>query len=735
MKKLIKKPFVWLYQNLPPLIIIFSVCLFFYLYIFKDLPSPTKLSQDIYPVSTKIYDRNNQLLYEIYTEKNRSPIELDQIPEHVKQATISIEDKNFYNHHGLAIQGILRAAYRTVFKQRTQGGSTITQQLIKNAVLQDPSRTIQRKAKEALLTMVVEMMYSKDQILQMYLNHTPYGGTAYGIEQAAQTYFDKSAKDLNLSEATLLAGLPAAPTRYSPFGAHPESAKKRQRLVLNRMTEDGYLSQEEADQAYQKELKYAQTKIDIKAPHFVMYVKDLLVEQYGQRLVEQGGLRVKTTLDLKLQEYAQATVSAEVKKLNKAKVSNGAALITRPKTGEILAMVGSADYFDPEIDGNVNVTLRPRQPGSSIKPVNYAVGLIKGYTPATMFLDVPTCFSVPGQQLYCPQNYDGSFHGPVQLRFALGNSYNIPAVKMLAANDIEAMIATASAMGIKGWQDPSKYGLSLTLGGGEVLMTEMATAFGTFANQGARVDLSPILKVSDYKGKVYQELDLKNSPPAGEKVIPTEVAYLISHILLDNNARAAAFGSRSKLVVPNHAVSVKTGTTNDLRDNWTIGYTPEYLTAVWVGNNDSTPMNPYLVSGVTGAAPIWNQIMTHLLKDEPDRWPKKPEDIVGMHVCSVSGLLPGDSGCQTRYEYFVKGNEPTKVDNTKRETWIDKDTGLPPEPGKMDNLELQEHTLLSDPVVENYCLTCPRPVNEEGKVQFERTIINLYPPEKEVTNQ
>jgi len=722
-KKIIKS----LFKNWPPLVLILGSSLFLWFFVFKDLPSPTRLSKDVFPVSTEIYDRNGQLLYEIYTDKNRAPIKLADLPEHVTQATIAIEDKNFYKHHGLALRSIGRAAYRTIFKQQTQGGSTITQQLIKNAVLEDPRRTIQRKIKEAILTSVVEIIYSKDQILEMYLNHVPYGGTAYGIEQASRYYFEKSAKDLSLAEAALLAGLPVAPTRYSPFGAHPELAESRQELVLNRMVEDGYIDTDQAQQAKQEKLNYTTQASNIKAPHFVMYIKDLLVETYGQRLVEQGGLRVKTSLDLAIQDLAQTTVGSEVAKLKSARVSNGAALVTKPQTGEILAMVGSADYFDPEIDGNVNVSLRPRQPGSSIKPLNYATGLIKGYTLATMFIDSPTCFAVPGQQLYCPKNYDGSFHGPVQLRFALGSSYNIPAVKMLAANGNEAMIATASAMGISTWTDPSQYGLSLTLGGGEVKMVDMAVAFGVFANQGVRINLHPILEVKDYKGKIYEQADLDNNPPAGERVISPEVSYLISHILLDNNARSAAFGSSSQLVIRDHAVSVKTGTTNNLRDNWTIGYNPSFLTAVWVGNNDNSPMHPYLVSGISGAAPIWNKIMTAVLKDQPDVWPKKPENVVGLSVCSISGLLPAESGCDTRFEYFIKGTEPTETDNSRQQIWIDKNTNQPPEPGITDNLELQEHIILSDPVINNYCLTCPKPTDEEGKIHEAPITVNLYP--------
>ena len=688
--------------------------------IFAGLPSPGKLGSDEFPVSTKILDRNGELLYEIYTDQNRTPITINDLPEYVAEATIAIEDKNFYRHHGFAWEGITRAILNTVFRQKLQGGSTITQQLVKTTLL-TPERTLRRKIREALLAMATEIRYSKSQILELYLNHVPYGGTAYGIEQAAHTYFGKSAKDLSLAEAALLAGLPQAPTRYSPFGVNPEAAKIRQAQVLQRMVEDKYIAQEEYQQAVDEPLTYAPQTNNIRAPHFSLYIKQLLVDKYGEPLVEKGGLRVTTSLDLDLQNFAQDTVATEVAKLNKANVGNGAALITRPRTGEILAMVGSKDYFDLSIDGNVNVTTRLRQPGSSIKPLNYTAGLGNGYTPSTMFLDVPVCFSVPGQPSYCPRNYDGQFHGPVQMRFALGNSFNIPAVKMLAANGVETMIATASAMGISTFTDPSRYGLSLTLGGGEVYMTDMAVAFGVFANAGLKVELTPILKVETYQGKVLEEINFDNSLPAGEKVLDPAVTYLISHILLDNNARSQAFGSSSQLVIPGHAVSVKTGTTDDLRDNWTIGFTPSFLVAAWVGNNDNKPMSPYLVSGVSGAAPIWHKIMVQTLKDQPDEWPKKPETVVGLEVCSLTGFRPRpDQPCETRFEYFIKGHEPTEEPVLKQGIIIDKTTGLPPGPNASpapENLESQEHLVLSDPVQKDYCLDCVRPLNEKGEPQ------------------
>jgi len=709
------------------LITIITLILFFTL--FKDLPSPGKLASDEFPVSTRILDRNGQILYEIYADQNRTPINLQDLPDHVKYATIAIEDKNFYKHHGLAWEGITRALLNTLFKKNLQGGSTITQQLVKTTLL-TPERTIKRKMREALLAFATEVRYKKDQILQMYLNHVPYGGTAYGIEQASKLYFDKPAKDLNLAEATLLAGLPQAPTRYSPFGPNPDAAKNRQINVLTRMLEDEYINQDDYQTAVDQQLVFAPQTQNIKAPHFSLFIKQLLVDKYGQQLVEKGGLIVTTSLDYDIQKQAEDFVATEAAKLERANVSNAAALVTKPRTGEILAMVGSKDYFNLEIDGNVNITTRLRQPGSSIKPINYATGLILGYTPSTMFLDVPSCFNAPGQpSSYCPRNYDNEFHGPVQMRFALGNSFNIPAVKMLAANSVEAMIATASAMGITTFKDSSRYGLSLTLGGGEVKMIDMAVAFGTFANQGLKVELTPILKIEDYLGNTLEQIDLETELPAGEKAIPPEVAFLISHILLDNNARLQAFGGSSELVIKDHAVSAKTGTTDDLRDNWTIGFTPSFLVTTWIGNNDNTPMNPWIVSGVSGAAPIWHDIMEYVLKDQPDEWPKKPENIIGLQVCNITGLRPNpEAPCETRFEYFIKGQEPNMEPLLKRGIWIDKDTKRPPIEGKTDNLELQEHIILSDPVQKDYCLDCEKPVNEEGKPQEEPYTINIYPP-------
>lgn len=686
------------------IIIVVIVGLFFFL---KDLPSPANLNKpSAYPISTKILDRNGQLLYEIYDDQNRTPIKLDDLPQYLKEATLAIEDKNFYRHHGFDTGGLLRAAYKTLTGQRLEGGSTITQQLVKVALL-TPERTVSRKIKEAILTVATEILYSKNQILEMYLNHIPYGGTAYGVEAASHRFFNKSAKDLSLAESTLLVGLPQAPSRYSPLG-NPDSAKARQSLVLERMVEDKYITQEVATTAKNSELHFADSGTDISAPHFVMYVREILEEKYGINKVEQGGLRVTTTLDLDLQNAAQATLSAELTSLKRLKISNGAGLVTNPGTGEILAMIGSKDYFSTDIDGKVNVTTRLRQPGSSIKPLNYALGLeTKVITPSTMLLDTPICFSVTGQADYCPKNYDNTFRGLTQIRFALGNSLNIPAVKVLSLNSLGNFISFSRRMGITTWNDPSQYGLSLTLGGGEVMMTDMATAFGVFANSGIKVPLHPILKVEDSSGKILEEYNPEDGKRNGDKVLSEQTAFLISHILSDNNARSAAFGTSSVLNVPGKTVSVKTGTTNNLRDNWTIGYTPNLLVATWVGNNDSSPMS-YVASGVTGASPIWQKIMRYALRDVKTPGLEKPEGIEGASVCSNSGALPSaDTPCETRYEYFIEGTVPTENMITKRELFVNKTTHHPPNnESEFGDVEPREQTVASDPFVKDYCIDC-----------------------------
>lgn len=634
--------------------------IFTYYYVFKDLPQVSTLTSEPIALTTHIRDRHGVELFKIYKDENRTLVPLQELPIYLQQATVAIEDQEFYSHPGFSVTGISRAIWRNLAYGETQGGSTITQQLVKTALLSS-EKTLQRKLKELVLSIGVELTYTKEQILEMYLNRVSFGGAAYGIEEAAKTYFGKSARDLTLPEAALLVGLPASPTTYSPFGTHPELAKVRQKEVLKRMAEDGYLSWEEAEIASSRQLEFVPHKIDIRAPHFVMYIKELMAQKYGEEVIEQGGLDIITSLDLSIQAEAEKIVASEVARVRNLRIGNGAALVTNPQTGEILAMVGSKDYFDIQNDGNVNVTERPRQPGSSIKPINYALALMRGFTPASIIDDSPVRYSVPGQPTYSPVNYDGRFHGRVTLRTALGSSYNVPAVKLLAANGLPAFIDLGQRMGISTWGDPSRFGLSLTLGGGEVTMLDMAEAYGVFANAGSRVQLQPILSVRDAEGKLLDDFACSGSKFLGcetEQIMDAKIAYLISDILSDNAARTPAFGSKSDLYIPNQQVAVKTGTTNNLRDNWTIGYTTDRLVAVWVGNNDNTPMS-YVASGVTGASPIWRKIMDNLLKDRPSARFTPPSGLIQANICTMTGELACGS-CPSKTEYFVPGTEPKR---------------------------------------------------------------------------
>lgn len=694
--------------------IIFSIVVF-NVWLFWGVPSPTRIAENPFPISTILYDRNGEVIYEIFTDRKSTPVPLDEIPDYVKQATIAIEDKDFYSHFGISFTGILRAAYKTASGQRLEGGSTLTQQLVKNSLL-TPERTVKRKVREIALTIIVEAIYTKDQILEIYLNQIPYGSTAYGIEAAADLYFDKAAKDLTLGEAALLAGMPAAPTKFSPFGANPDLAEGRQNAVLRRMVEDGYIDQEKMDEALNEELVFAKTNAP-KAPHFALWVKEVLAEKYGDALVEQGGLRVTTTLDLELQEIAQESVKDEVDELKKLNVGNGAAVVTKPKTGEILAMVGSKDYFSEDEDGKVNIIFRERQPGSSIKPLNYGLGIEdRKITASTPLADVPTCFGVLGQQNYCPKNYDNSFHGIPQVRYSLANSYNIPAVRVMALNGIENFVEFATNLGITTWNNPDNYGLSLTLGGGEVKPYDMATAFGVLANQGVRQELFAITKVEDHKGNVLFEVN-EDELDKG-RVMEAGAAFIISDILKDNGARSAAFGSSSFLNVKDYPeVSVKTGTTNNLRDNWTIGYTSDAVVVVWVGNNDNTPMSG-AVSGVSGASPIWNRIMKVTLdKTKEGKYGDptgnthliKPDNVIGVNVCSDSGNRPEEgNGCPTRFEYFLNDAIGARLQIGTQDMQIQKDTGQQANPDLPPELvETQNHPFILDPLGTLYCLNCP----------------------------
>lgn len=607
----------------------------------KTLPNPKLLSQRDIQVTTKIYDRNRTLLYEVYTDENRSLVPLDEIPEHVKQATIAIEDQDFYRHNGVSIRGIVRALRVIMTEKKIHGGSTITQQLIKSALL-SPEVTLSRKAKEALLAYWAELLYSKDEILEMYLNQVPYGGTAWGVEAASFTYFGKSVRDLTLAESALLAGLPEAPSVNSPFGSKPERAFERQTEVLRRMVEEKFITQDEADQAKNEQIIFAPQRTTMRAPHFVMYIRELLEKKYGTRLVDKGGLQVITSLDLGVQETTERIVREELANLERLNVTNGAVLVTNPQTGEILAMVGSNNYWDSERDGNVNITTTLQPPGSTIKAVTYAAALENGYTAASILNDSPIVYKIEGSKPYAPVNYDRKFHGLVPVRYALANSYNVPAVKVLDDIGVDVLVEKGRQMGIQSWSDPSRYGLSLTLGGADVTMLDMARSFGALANGGRRVELMPILEVQDYKGKTIE----KNKPSKGVRVVKEEAAWIISNILSDNKARSRAFGLNSELVIPDKTVSVKTGTSNDKRDNWAIGYTPSLLTTVWVGNNDNSPMHPRLSSGLTGASTIWQKAMIEMLDERDDEVLPMPGDVVE---------VPCHFG---KTEYFIRGTEP-----------------------------------------------------------------------------
>lgn len=693
-----------------PIFIGLIILSFFYYFILRDLPSPTKLSNNTNSYSSQIYDRNGKLLYTLYGDRNQTFVPLNKIPKKMQEATLAIEDKDFYHHGAVDLRGITRAAYSIFVRKQIEGGSTLTQQLVKTSLL-TPERTIQRKVKEVILAFATEIMYSKDKIMEMYLNQVPYGGTSYGVAAASQSYFGKDVNKLSLAQMAFLAALPQAPSTLSPYGSHPERGKARQLEVLKAMEQQGYITKQERDKAIKEQLTFQKITNPIKAPHFVFYVRDLLIKKYGQQAVEEGGFRVQTSLDMATQDYAQKVVAEQVADVARYNVGNGAALVTDPGTGEVLAMVGSKDYFDAK-QGNVNLTIALRQPGSSIKPLNYALGILKGYSAATPFVDRPTCFPDPPNKPYCPKNYDGSYHGVVQMRYALANSYNLPAVQMLKINGMESFIATASAMGITTFKDPSRYGLSLTLGGGEVMMTDMATAFGVFANQGYRIDLHPILKITDRKGNVIEQYKPPSSPIFGKKVLPSNVTFIISDILADNQARAAAFGTNSELKIDKQHVSVKTGTTNDYRDNWTIGYTPSYLVAVWVGNNDNSKMTG-IVSGVTGAAPIWHDIMEHLLEDKKPEKPQKPPDVYGKYVCSNTGLVAAGSGsgCSTRFEYLIRGDEPKKPTITTEKVWIDKTTNAQAAPGQTENVEERDATVMIDAAGNKYCVSCAVPTS------------------------
>ncbi len=608
-----------------------------FLWFSKDLPSPDKINAKMSAQSTQIFDRNGKLLYEIHGDQNRILASWDEIPANIKNATLAVEDKNFYKHGGFDVFGIGRALTGVLTRNGASGGgSTITQQFVKNALLTNEHSYI-RKVKELILSMEIEQMYKKDDILKMYLNEIPYGSNAYGIKVASKTFFNKEMKNLTLAESALLAALPNAPTYYSPFGNHVEDMNTRKDLILDLMAEQKYITKDEAKTAKEEKITFSNNPYgSIEAPHFVMYVKEQLVEKYGENMVNTGGLKVYTSLDYNKQVMAEEAVASNVDKNKKNYGANNAGLVAMdPKTGQILAMVGSRDYFNQDIDGQVNVAIANRQPGSSFKPFAYATAWKEAnWGPGSIVYDVKTDFGGG----YVPQNYSGGFWGPVTMRTALQNSLNIPAVKALYVGGLQATIDTAHAMGITTLNDTSQYGLSLVLGAGEVKLLDMTNAYGVFANNGVKQDPAWFIRIEDSKGKVLDE----NKPKTGKTVLDPQVAYLMNNVLSDDATRARTFGAGSALSLNGRPAGAKTGTTNSYKDAWTMGYTPSLVAGVWSGNNDGTAMTSG--GGAFAAAPIWHDFMTKALAGTPVEQFSRPSGVKTVTIDAITGRKEGSSG-------------------------------------------------------------------------------------------
>lgn len=565
--------------------------------------------------STKIFDSTGKtLLYEIYNEEKRTIIPFEDIPRYVKNSTIAIEDSHFYSHRGISLFSIVRAFITDLMRGQVlvQGGSTITQQLVKNTLLTS-EKTITRKLKEAVLALNIERVYAKDEILHMYLNEIPYGSNAYGIEAAAQTFFGKNARDLTLAEAAYLASLPKAPSYFSPYGNHTDELVVRKNIVLMRMEELNFISATEASAAHEEQVEFLPPSTQgIRAPHFVMYVIDLLTKEFGEEYIKNNGLNVYTTLDMNMQKNAEEVVVKYADEIDKNFNAGNTGLVALdPRTGGILAMVGSRDYFNKEREGNFNVTIARRQPGSAFKPLVYAAAFEKGYTPETVVFDVPTEFAVPGAESYQPQNYDTIFRGPIILREALAQSINIPAVKVLYLTGISNALDMARRTGITTLAGPNQYGLTLVLGGGEVQLLELVSAYGVFAHDGTRNETNAIVRVEKATGDVVWEYK-----PQSKQVMDPTIARMVSDILSDNTARSPAFGSASALYFPGRSVAAKTGTTNDYRDAWIIGYTPSLVAGVWAGNNNNTPMEKRVAGFIV--APLWHDFMERVIHEKPN---------------------------------------------------------------------------------------------------------------------
>lgn len=652
------------------------------------LPSTGDLAGHSSASSSKIYDRNGRLLYEMPPPDTgrHSPVPLEEVPLAVRQAVIATEDAGFYDNPGVEPWAIVRALWINLRGGEVlSGGSTITQQLARGLLMsaeERAERTLTRKLRESILAWRLARRYSKDEILELYLNETYFGNMAYGVEAAAQAYFDKHVADLDLAESAMLAGLPQAPALYNPL-EHLEAAQRRQSVVLDLMVKSGAITAGQAQQARQEKLYYASAAFPIRAPHFVMYVRAQLEQELGLERLEQGGLRVYTTLDLDLNETARDIVRYRLERLAECNgradcppggnnARNAALVALDPATGEILAMLGSPDYFSARIDGAVNGATALRQPGSSIKPVTYAAAFETGrLTAATMMLDLRTSFVTREGDSYVPLNYDLLFRGPVRLREALASSYNLLAVKVLDTIGVETMTDLAGRLGITTLRDSSRFGLAVTLGGGEVSLLELASAYAALDNQGRVHEPVAVLRVEDDEGEVLLSALRRGE---GTQALDPRVAYLITDILSDNAARTPTFGEESVLKLSRPA-AVKTGTTTDFRDNWTVGYTPDLAVGVWVGNADNEPMHE--TSGVSGAAPIWRDFTEAALKGRPERLFERPAGLVEAEVCSLSGMLAGPDCPHRVAELFLEGTKPTETCTMHQRVALDRATGLP----------------------------------------------------------
>lgn len=628
-----------------------------FVYFIKDLPRPERFSESAISQSTKIYDRTGQiLLYEISGKEKRTLVSLSQIPEFLIKAVLAAEDKSFFEHQGLDFRAIVRAVlYDLKLKKPIQGGSTITQQLIRSYFL-TRKKTLKRKTREIILALELERKYSKEQILEWYLNLIPFGGNIYGVEEAAKAFFGKHIWEINPPQATILASLIKAPSRLSPYGPNREELLKRKDYILERMVQLGYLSFQEAEKIKKEKIEFQPKTTSFLAPHFVIFVKNYLEKKYGRNFLETKGFKVLTTLDFELQQIAQELLKEGIKEIEGYNAHNGALLAINPKTGEVLVMVGSRDYFaksfprgcspgiNCKFDPQVNTVLSLRQPGSALKPFVYALAFQKGLTPQTIVWDVktefnPLCSPQANQKFasdrslcYHPQNYDEKFLGPISLKSALAQSRNLPAVKILYLTGVREVLETLPNFGITTLKDKQRYGLSLVLGGGEVRLLELVEGFGVFANEGIRVPLNFILKIEDSKGSIVEKLNITKT-----RVLSSQIAKEINDILSDNKARAPMFGYHSPLNLPGFQVAAKTGTTQNFRDAWVIGYTPSLVVGIWIGNNDNSPM--IKKPAVMLAGPIWKRFIKKALEKFEKKEFTPPQKRTGK-IPILNGILP-----------------------------------------------------------------------------------------------